>query len=109
MKTKLPEVLYLYELALSIDIKSMRALRSRSTEWFSRDLVWYDDDHYGDQEEEIDATDDDGKQWLMKKALLEAVSWHLVSWPQSRFLEPLFCQRPSISRSLVCQHSVKDL
>lgn len=59
MKIRLPEVFYLYELALSIDVKEMRALRSKSTEWFSRDLVWYNDDHYGDQEEEIDASDDE--------------------------------------------------
>jgi hypothetical protein len=42
MKIRLPEVFYLYELALSIDIKNMRALCSKSTDWFSRDLVWYD-------------------------------------------------------------------
>jgi hypothetical protein len=54
----LPEVFYLYELALSVDIKSMRALRSRSTDWFSRDLVVYEDDAFltenGDEEDEVD-------------------------------------------------------
>jgi hypothetical protein len=58
MKIRLPEVFYLYELALSVDIKSMRALRSRSTDWFSRDLVVYEDDAFltenGDEEDEVD-------------------------------------------------------
>jgi hypothetical protein len=57
MKIRLPEVFYLYELALSVDIKDMRALRSRSTDWFSRDLVWYDDDAYAKQNQ--DSGDED--------------------------------------------------
>jgi hypothetical protein len=63
MKVRLPEVFYLYELALSVDVKSMRALRSRSTDWFSRDLVVYEDDAYvrqnldEDDEEEEEVED----------------------------------------------------
>ncbi|KAG9665005.1 hypothetical protein KCU95_g3131, partial [Aureobasidium melanogenum] len=60
MKIRLPEVFHLYGLALQIDVKNMQVLRSRSTDWFSRDLVWYDDDHYGDQEEDIDAEEHEG-------------------------------------------------
>ncbi|KAH0346239.1 hypothetical protein KCU83_g7399, partial [Aureobasidium melanogenum] len=60
MKIRLPEVFYLYGLALQTDDKSMKALRSKSTDWFSRDLVWYEDDHYGEQEEDIDAEEHEG-------------------------------------------------
>lgn len=60
MKTTIPNVFYLYEMALVIDLKEMRALRSRTTDWWSRDLVWYEDDHYGDQEEEEHADEEEG-------------------------------------------------
>ncbi|KAG9743028.1 hypothetical protein KCU73_g8514, partial [Aureobasidium melanogenum] len=60
MNIKVPNVFYLYELALQTDDKSMKALRSKSTDWFSRDLVWYEDDHYGDKEEDIDAEEHEG-------------------------------------------------
>jgi hypothetical protein len=54
MKIRLPEVFYLYELALSVDIKSMRALRSRPTDWFSRDLVVYEDDAFATEDRDED-------------------------------------------------------
>jgi hypothetical protein len=54
MKIRLPEVFYLYELALSVDIKSMRALRSKSTDWFSRDLVIYEDDAFATEDRDED-------------------------------------------------------
>jgi hypothetical protein len=63
MKCRVPEVFYLYELALSVDVKSMRALRSKSTDWFSRDLVIYEDDAYVNEnqdEEDEEEEDDDG-------------------------------------------------
>jgi hypothetical protein len=68
MKIRLREVFYLYELALSVDVKSMRALRSRSTDWFSRDLVVYEDDAYvrlgldeDEEEEEEEEREDSGQ------------------------------------------------
>ncbi|KAH0373851.1 hypothetical protein KCU65_g337, partial [Aureobasidium melanogenum] len=60
MNIKLPEVFYLYGLALQIDDKRMKSLRSKSTDWFSRDLVWLEDDHYGEQEEDVDAEKHEG-------------------------------------------------
>jgi hypothetical protein len=60
MKCRVPEVFYLYELALSVDVKSMRALRSRSTEWFSRDLVVYEDDAY--MKQNLDEVDEDEEE-----------------------------------------------
>jgi hypothetical protein len=66
MKVRVPEVFYLYELALNVDVKSMRALRSRTTDWFSRDLVVYEDDAYvrqyqdGDNEEDEEEDGDEG-------------------------------------------------
>jgi hypothetical protein len=45
---------------------SMRALRSRTTDWFSRDLVVYEDDAYvrqyqdGDNEEDEEEDGDEG-------------------------------------------------
>jgi hypothetical protein len=65
MKVRLPEVFYLYELALSVDVKSMRALRSRTTDWFSRDLVVYEDDAFVRQdldEESEEEEEDEGSE-----------------------------------------------
>ncbi|KAG9527779.1 hypothetical protein KCU93_g4875, partial [Aureobasidium melanogenum] len=58
MNVNVPTLLNLYETAIFVGAQDMRALRSRSTDYFSSQRVWVEDDHYGDQEEEIDAVSD---------------------------------------------------
>ncbi|KAH0373849.1 hypothetical protein KCU65_g338, partial [Aureobasidium melanogenum] len=58
MNVRVPTLLDLYQTAVFVDAQEMRALRSRSTDYFSSQLVWMEDDHYGDQEEEVDAESD---------------------------------------------------
>lgn len=59
MNVKVPVLRDLYEMAVFLDAETMRALRSRSTDYFNSYLVHMEDDHFGEQEEDIDAEDDE--------------------------------------------------
>lgn len=58
MNVRAPSLLDLYRTAIFVDAQDMRALRSKSTDYYSSQRVWLEDDHYGDQEEEIDILSD---------------------------------------------------
>lgn len=50
MKVKIPSVFSLYEAALDAEVQGMRAVCPRTTEWFSRDRIWLDDDNWLEEE-----------------------------------------------------------
>jgi hypothetical protein len=52
MKVKIPSVFTLYEAVMDAEAQSMRAVCPRTTEWFSRDRIWLDDDNWLDDEDE---------------------------------------------------------
>jgi hypothetical protein len=52
MKVKLPSVFALYEAAIDAEVQNMRSVYPRTTEWFSRDKVWLDDDNWLDDDDE---------------------------------------------------------
>jgi hypothetical protein len=52
MKVRIPSLFSLYGAAMDAEVQSMRAVCPRTTEWFSRNLVWVEDDNWLEEEGE---------------------------------------------------------
>jgi hypothetical protein len=52
MKVRIPSLFSLYGAAMDAEVQSMRAVCPRSSEWFSRHLVWVEDDNWLEEEGE---------------------------------------------------------
>jgi hypothetical protein len=52
MKVRIPSLFSLYGAAMDAEVQSMRAVCPRTTEWFSRHLVWVEDDNWLEEEGE---------------------------------------------------------